>query len=99
MITAYSEKTAAADTSTHFGSWVPASAGMTMVFYGLFSRTIARHPLLDGRILLHPGKPSARHALCRLHHRSPRRIYQHREGLIPGFTKRYGVKRLVYVET
>ena len=28
----------------------------------------------------------------------PQRAYQHREGLIPGFTKRYGVKRLVYFE-
>jgi putative endonuclease len=27
-----------------------------------------------------------------------RRIYEHREGLVEGFTKRYGLKRLVYVE-
>jgi putative endonuclease len=27
-----------------------------------------------------------------------RRAYEHREGLIPGFTKRYGLKRLVYYE-
>mgnify|MGYP000061566858 CR=1 FL=1 len=27
-----------------------------------------------------------------------RRVYQHREGLIPGFTKQYGVKRLVWYE-
>ena len=27
-----------------------------------------------------------------------RRVYEHREGLIPGFTKRYGLKRLVYYE-
>jgi putative endonuclease len=27
-----------------------------------------------------------------------RRAYEHREGLIAGFTKRYGLKRLVYVE-
>jgi putative endonuclease len=26
------------------------------------------------------------------------RLAQHREGLIPGFTRRYGVKRLVYYE-
>ena len=26
------------------------------------------------------------------------RIYQHREGLVPGFTKRYGCKLLVYFE-
>jgi putative endonuclease len=28
-----------------------------------------------------------------------KRIYEHREGLIPGFTRRYRVKRLVFVET
>jgi putative endonuclease len=27
-----------------------------------------------------------------------RRIWEHREGIVPGFTKRYGLKRLVYVE-
>jgi putative endonuclease len=27
-----------------------------------------------------------------------RRIWEHREGLADGFTKRYGLKRLVYVE-
>ena len=26
------------------------------------------------------------------------RVYQHREGLVPGFTKRYGCKMLVYFE-
>jgi putative endonuclease len=28
----------------------------------------------------------------------PRRVYDHREGVIKGFTKRYGLKRLVYCE-
>jgi putative endonuclease len=28
----------------------------------------------------------------------PRRIWEHREGLVEGFTKRHGLKRLVYVE-
>lgn len=27
-----------------------------------------------------------------------RRVYEHREGLTPGFTRRYGVKRLVWYE-
>ena len=27
-----------------------------------------------------------------------RRAWEHREGIIEGFTKRYGLKRLVYVE-
>ena len=28
----------------------------------------------------------------------PRRAWEHREGLVPGFTKKYGVKCLVYFE-
>ena len=28
----------------------------------------------------------------------PQRIYQHREGLIDGFSKKYGIKMLVYFE-
>jgi putative endonuclease len=28
----------------------------------------------------------------------PRRLHEHREGLVDGFTKRYGLKRLVYAE-
>jgi putative endonuclease len=28
-----------------------------------------------------------------------RRVWEHREGLVPGFTKTYGVKTLVYYET
>lgn len=28
-----------------------------------------------------------------------RRVWQHREGVIPGFSKKYGVKLLVYYET
>ena len=27
-----------------------------------------------------------------------RRVYQHREGTVPGFTKRYGLKQLVHFE-
>jgi putative endonuclease len=27
-----------------------------------------------------------------------RRVFEHKEGVVPGFTKRYGVKRLVYFE-
>jgi len=27
-----------------------------------------------------------------------RRVWEHREGLVPGFTKKYGVKMLVYFE-
>ena len=28
----------------------------------------------------------------------PRRVWEHREGVVAGFTKRYGLKRLVYAE-
>ncbi len=28
-----------------------------------------------------------------------KRAYQHREGLLPGFTKKYNVKKLVYYES
>lgn len=28
-----------------------------------------------------------------------RRVYEHREGLVPGFTQQYKVKRLVYFES
>ena len=28
-----------------------------------------------------------------------RRVFEHREGLMKGFTKRYGLKRLVYAES
>jgi len=27
-----------------------------------------------------------------------RRVWEHREGLVPGFTRKYGIKRLVYFE-
>jgi putative endonuclease len=27
-----------------------------------------------------------------------RRVYEHREGVVPGFTKKYGIKSLVYFE-
>jgi putative endonuclease len=27
-----------------------------------------------------------------------RRVWEHREGVVPGFTKRYGLKRLVFLE-
>ena len=29
----------------------------------------------------------------------PKRVWEHREGLMPGFTKTHGVKLLVYYET
>src|SRR6185369_17884361 len=47
---------------------------------------------------LHPRKRPGWHALCRRDEQPVRRVYEHRNGLVPGFTKRYGVKRLVYFE-
>ena len=39
------------------------------------------------------------HAALSLHPRQQaKRIGEHRAGIIPGFTARYGVKRLVYLE-
>jgi putative endonuclease len=29
----------------------------------------------------------------------PKRMHEHRQGLVPGFTRRYGINRLVHVET
>ena len=29
----------------------------------------------------------------------PRRIWEHRSGVVAGFTKRYGIRRLVYAES
>ena len=39
-----------------------------------------------------------RHSLCRRHARLPQRIHQHRTGTFEGFTRRYRLHRLVYVE-
>ncbi len=47
---------------------------------------------------LHPRQPPPRHPLHRRHSNLLARIAQHREGLIPGFTKRYGVDHLVWYE-
>ena len=46
---------------------------------------------------LHPGEPLA-HTLYGVTRDLLRRVHQHREGLIPGFTRRYRVTRLVYFE-
>jgi putative endonuclease len=47
---------------------------------------------------LYFGKPSRGNPLCRVTNDLIRRIFEHREGLAEGFTKRYGVKQLVYFE-
>ena len=52
----------------------------------------------DAALRLHHGEPSQRHALYRRHRQSPRRVWEHRESVADGFTKRYGVQTLVYFE-
>ncbi len=47
---------------------------------------------------LHHDPPAQRNALHRRHADISRRAWEHREGLVKGFSKRYGLKRLVYSE-
>jgi putative endonuclease len=49
-------------------------------------------------VALHHEQSCQWHALCRNHGHLPRRAWEHREGAIEGFTKKYGLKRLVYFE-
>jgi putative endonuclease len=48
-------------------------------------------------VLLH-DQSARRHSLAGVTSNLPRRAYKHREGLVEGFTKRYGLKMLVYRE-
>jgi putative endonuclease len=56
-------------------------------------------PLTDfdhgGWLGLHPHKPALYVGVT---DNLARRIWKHREGVVEGFTKRYGLKRLVYAE-
>lgn len=47
---------------------------------------------------LHHGQSSKRDALYGGHQQSAKRIYEHREGLVSGFSKSYGCKLLVWFE-
>ena len=47
---------------------------------------------------LHHDQPAQRNTLHRRHADISRRAWEHREGLVKGFSKRYGLKRLVYSE-
>jgi putative endonuclease len=54
-------------------------------------------PLRDGGLLrLHPHEQTARHV--GVTNDLIRRVHQHREGVAPGFTKRYGLTQLVHFE-
>jgi putative endonuclease len=57
--------------------------------------TVAHGP---GVLRLHDGQWAERHALCWITSDLPRRAYEHRQGLVPGFTADYGVKTLVWYE-
>ncbi len=49
-------------------------------------------------LCLHRRQPPQRHDLYRSHQRPPARIHEHRTGAIPGFTRRYGCKMLVWYQ-
>jgi putative endonuclease len=50
------------------------------------------------RLCLHHGKPPERHIVLGVTSNLPQRVYQHRNGLIDGFSKRYGCRTLVWYE-
>jgi putative endonuclease len=47
---------------------------------------------------LYHGKRASRDALHRCHGQSTRRAFEHREGLVKGFSTKYGCKILVWYE-
>jgi putative endonuclease len=47
---------------------------------------------------LHAGERALRNALCGRDEQSHQASLEHKEGLLPGFTKKYGVKSLVWYE-
>jgi len=64
---------------------------------------LSGHPRLAslhewGRLGLLHDEWAQRHPLCRVTSGLPKRAYEHREGLVDGFTKQHGLKRLVYYE-
>jgi putative endonuclease len=76
----------------------------TTIHEFLATRAISHSSCVHGGVALHHDQPSRRDALYRRDHRVgcarlAARAWQHRTGAIPGFTKKYGLTRLVYVET
>jgi putative endonuclease len=49
-------------------------------------------------VALYDDKPAERHVVRRLRRAPVSARLEHREGVADGFTKRYGLKRLVYFE-
>src|SRR5215204_6451175 len=52
----------------------------------------------DGRLPLHPKQPAGRRSLCRVTNDIVRRVFEHREGAVKGFSKTHNLKNLVYYE-
>jgi len=57
----------------------------------------SHHPLMDGWMYIMTNRRDGT-LYVGVTSDIVQRVWQHREGLVEGFTKRYGLKRLVYVE-
>jgi putative endonuclease len=56
------------------------------------------HSIREAAMRLHIGERTERNALYRRHQRRPAPVWEHRHAETVGFTGRYGVTDLVYVE-
>jgi hypothetical protein len=63
-----------------------------------FIKVTSNNRSKPGLVGLHSRQPSWWHAVCGVTNDLIRRAFEHREGLVRGFTKRYGIKMLVYCE-
>ena len=54
-------------------------------------------PMKGGRVYIVTNRPNGT-LYVGVTSNLPRRIWEHREGVVEGFTRRYRLKRLVYVE-
>ena len=74
-------------------------AGRVPAIHGLAVVLVSRHDqqMREAWIYIITNKPNGILYLG-VTNNIQRRIWEHREGILPGFTKRYGLKRLVYVE-
>jgi len=74
-----------------------------MEYYGRHGRAWPGHPrnqsvgLVGGWVYIMTNKPNGI-LYVGVTSDLPRRIFEHREGIIEGFTKRFGLKRLVHAE-
>ena len=50
----------------------------------------------ESRLRLHHGERSERHALYRVTSDLAKRVWEHRNGVVPGFTRKYNCKILVW---